>query len=78
VSSIYLVKRPGVSKTAVPDFIDYFGSLNVVFAIWPILNREDCPSPNTVLMVICEGQYLVAEELIGPSALAAEVARADL
>lgn len=77
-SSINLIKRPRISKTTVPHFIDDLDSLHVILTVGPGLDGQNGPSPHTILVVIGERDDLVAEKLVGPPTLAAEITCADL
>lgn len=72
VSSVNFIKRPRVSKAAVPDLIDNLLCMSLVSARRPCPHRQDSPSPDTLLMLLGKLPLASSEELAGPSTLAAE------
>jgi hypothetical protein len=76
--AINLVKRPRIPKAAIPHLIDRLDGVSLILALRPAHDRLHRPPPHAVLMLIHKLADLVAEELVGPSALATERARAYL
>jgi len=75
---IYLVERPGIHKTTVPNLIHGLDSLKIILAIRSHLHTDDRPPPDTILMMSRKVQDFVPEEFICPSALPTQIARSDL
>lgn len=38
VSSVNIIKRPRISEARIPDFVDNFHRLHIVFTVWPCHN----------------------------------------
>ena len=77
-SPVNLVEGPRISETALPHLVHHLRRRDIVRAIRPVLDGVYGPAPDAVLVVVRKGQNLVAEELVRPPALAAQVARSDL
>lgn len=76
--SVNLVKRPGVSETAFPDFVDDLFGLRPVFAEGSRLDRQNGSSADALLMLLCELPLPASEELARPSAFSAQRTRTNL
>jgi hypothetical protein len=72
VSSVDLIKWPGISEAAIPDLIHNLFGMGFVFAGRASLHRENGSSTDTFLMLLCEFPLSSPEELARPSAFAAE------
>jgi hypothetical protein len=59
-----LVKRPRVRETAIPHLVDRPDSVEIALALRATPHRLHRPPAHTILVVICEFEYLVAEELV--------------
>lgn len=66
VSSVYLVEGAGVPKTAVPYFVYNLLCMGFILASWPRSYRQDSPSSNTLLMLLCKLPLTPPEELARP------------
>lgn len=78
LSSVNLIKGPGVGKTAVPNLVDCFDCFDIVFAVRPSDQGLDSSPPHTVLVMIRKLEEFVAKEFIGPATFSAQVAGSDL
>jgi hypothetical protein len=78
ISSIYLVKRPAVIETAIPDFIDDFAGMLLVFYAWPCHHRKCRAPPDARLQLLSDRPLVSCKKLAGESAFARESRRTNL
>lgn len=75
---VYLIKRPGVCKAAIPDLINHLRSLHIILAVRPMGYGYRRPPLNTLLMLICQLPLASVPELPPEPALSAQRRSTDL